>query len=128
MVQLLACSGADSNQPVKAFVYDNPAQLFVIASDATLTNEATARGHVFANANLSTGVTGTNATGMSLGRLGVSTVNVTANLNFRIMGIQEDPANADFTAAGIPVIVRLNNHYNSSNGAIVGGTVSTTGV
>ena len=121
-------SGADSSQPIKAFVYDNPAQLFVITSDATLTNEATARGHVFANANLSTGVTGTDATGMSLGRLAVSTVNVTANLNFRIMGIQEDPANADFTAAGIPVIVRLNNHYNSSNGGIAGGTVSTTGV
>ncbi len=31
-------------------------------------------------------------------------------------------------AAGIPVIVRLNNHFNSPNGAIAGGTVSTTGV
>jgi len=49
-------------------------------------------------------------------------------LNLRIMGIQEDPDNADFTVAGIPVIVRLNNHFNSANGAIAGGTVSTTGV
>ena len=44
-------SGADSNHPVEAFVYDNPMQTFVIASDASLTSEATARGHVFANAN-----------------------------------------------------------------------------
>ena len=46
----------------------------------------------------------------------------------RIMGWQEDPENADFSAAGISAIVRLNNHYNSPNGAIAGGTVSTTGV
>jgi hypothetical protein len=44
------------------------------------------------------------------------------------MGIQEDPENSDFSVAGIPVIVRLNNHYNSPNGSIAGGTVSTTGV
>ena len=44
------------------------------------------------------------------------------------MGIQDDPASSDFTAAGIPVIVRLNNSFMSQNGAIAGGTVSTTGV
>jgi hypothetical protein len=36
--------------------------------------------------------------------------------------------NQDFSAAGISAIVRLNNSYNSANGAIAGGTVSTTGV
>ena len=44
------------------------------------------------------------------------------------MGWQEDENNSDFAAAGIPVVVRLNNHFNSPNGAIAGGTVSTTGV
>ena len=121
-------AGADSNYPVKAFVYDDPMQVFVIASDATLTNEATARGHVFANANFSTATTGDDTTGLSAGRLAVSTIATTNTLNLRIMGIMEDPENADFTAAGIPVLVRLNNHYNSPNGAIAGGTVSTTGV
>ena len=121
-------AGADSNYPVKAFVYDDPMQVFVIASDATLTNEATARGHVFANANFSTATTGDDTNGLSAGRLAVSTVATTNTLNLRIMGIMEDPENADFTAAGIPVLVRLNNHYNSPNGAIAGGTVSTTGV
>jgi hypothetical protein len=109
-------------------VYDNPLQSFVICSDASLTSEATARGHVFANANFADGASGSSTTGISSAKLGVSTINTTANLNLRIMGIQDDPENSDFTAAGIPVIVRLNNSFNSANGAIAGGTVSTTGV
>lgn len=121
-------SGADSNYPVKAFVYDDPMQTFVIASDASLTSESAARAHVFANANFSTATTGDDTTGLSAGRLAVSTIATTNTLNLRIMGIQDDPENADFTAAGIPVLVRLNNHFNSPNGSIAGGTVSTTGV
>jgi hypothetical protein len=121
-------SGANSTFPVKAFVYDNPMQLFIISSDATLTSEATARGHVFANANFATATTGSTTTGNSAGTLAVSTIQTTNTLNLRIMGIQDDVENSDFTAAGIPLIVRLNNHYNSPNGAIAGGTVSTTGV
>jgi len=121
-------SGADTNHPVKAFVYDNPMQTFVICSDASLTSEATARGHVFANANFADGAAGSSTTGISSAKLAVSTIAVTANLNLRIMGYQDDPENSDYTAAGIPVIVRLNNSFNSPNGAIAGGTVSTTGV
>jgi len=121
-------SGADSNFPVKAFVYDDPMQQFVIASDASLTSEATARTAIFANANFSSGTSGSTTTGMSSAALAVSTIAVTANLNLRIMGIVDDVENADFAASGIGVIVRLNNHFNSPNGAIAGGTVSTTGV
>ena len=121
-------SGADSNFPVRAFVYDNPLQSYVICSDGTLTSEATARGHVFANANFASGQSGSTTTGISSAQLAVGTIAVTANLNLRIMGIQDDPENQDFTAAGIPLIVRLNNSFNSPNGAIAGGTVSTTGV
>jgi hypothetical protein len=121
-------SGADSNHPVVAFVYDNPMQTYLIASNASLTSEATARGHVFANANFAAGTSGSSTTGISSATLAVSTIAATANLNLRIMGIQDDPENSDFTAAGIPLIVRLNNSFNSPNGAIAGGTVSTTGV
>ena len=121
-------SGADSNHPIKAIVYDDPMQLFVIASDASLTSKATTRGHVFANANFSTATTGTDSTGVSAGRLAVSTIATTNTLQMRIMGWQEDVENEDFTAAGIPLIVRLNNHFNSPNGSIAAGTVSTTGV
>lgn len=121
-------SGADSNHPVTAFVYDNPMQTFVICSDASLTSEATARGHVFANANFATGASGSSVSGISSAKLGVSTIASTAALQLRIMGIQNDPDNADFAAAGVPLIVRLNNSFNSANGAIAAGTPSTTGV
>ena len=121
-------SGADSNHPVKAFVADDPMQLFAIATDASITNEAGARAAVFANANFASGTSGSTTTGMSSATLALSTINTTANLNLRIMGWQEDPGNEDFAAAGIPMIVRLNNSFNSPNGAIAGGTVSTTGV
>ena len=121
-------SGADSNFPVKAFIYDNPLQSFVVCSDATLTSEATARGHVFANANFDSGASGSTTTGISSAKLDVGSIATTAALHLRIIGIQDDPENADFTAAGIPLIVRLNNSFNSPNGAIVAGTPSTTGV
>ena len=103
-------------------------QTFVICSDSTLTNEASARAHVFANANFATGSSGSTTTGISSAKLAVGTIATTNTLHLRIMGIQEDPSNSDFAAAGIPVIVRLNNSFNSANGAIAAGTPSTTGV
>ena len=124
-------SGADTNFPVKAFVYDDPAQLFVIATSnvvAAADTEAEVRAAIFANANFALATSGVATTGISSATLDLNTIATTNTLNLRIMGIQEDPENADFTVAGIPVIVRLNNHFNSSNGAIAGGTVSTTGV
>lgn len=121
-------SGADTNFPVKAYVYDDPMQLFAIASDASLTSKATLRGHVFANANFATATSGSTTTGISSAKLGVSTIATTATLQMRIMGWQEDPENEDFTAAGIPVIVRLVNHFNAPNGAIAAGTAAMLGV
>ena len=121
-------SGADSNHPVKAWVADDPMQVFTIATDATWTSKATARAAVFANANFATATSGSTTTGMSSGTLAVSTINTTNTLNLRILGWVEDSSNEDFSAAGIAALVRLNNHYNSPNGAIAGGTVSTTGV
>jgi hypothetical protein len=124
-------SGANTNFPVKAFVYDDPNQLFLIATSNVNTSwdtEAELRAAVFANANFATAAAGSDVTGISSASLDVQTIATTNTLNLRIMGIQEDPENADFSAAGIPVIVRLNNHFNSPNGAIAGGTVSTTGV
>ena len=121
-------SGADSNHAIKAYVNDDPMQLYVIATDASWTSKATARAAVFANANFSTVVTGTDATGLSLGRLAISTIATTAALQMRIMGWVVDSMNEDFASAGIGAIVRLNNHFNSNNGAIAAGTPSTTGV
>ena len=121
-------SGANSSHPVEAFVADDPMQLFLIASDATWTSKATARAAVFANAAFASGTSGSSTTGMSSATLGVSTINTTNTLNLRIMGWETDPSNEDFSAAGIGAVVRLNNHFNSANGAAAAGTVSTTGV
>jgi len=121
-------SGADSNHPVRAFVADDPMQIFSIATDASWTSKATARAAVFANANFSSGTSGSTTTGNSSAALAISTIATTNTLNLRILGWEEDPANEDFSAAGIAALVRLNNHFNSANGAIAGGTVSTTGV
>jgi len=124
-------SGADSNFPVKAFVYDDPAQLFLIATSnvvAGADTEAEVQAAVFANANFATAASGSTTTGLSSATLDLDTIATTANLNLRIMGIMDDPENSDFSEAGVGIIVRLNNHFNSPNGAIAGGTVSTTGV
>jgi len=121
-------SGADSNHPVKAFVEDDPNTLFVIATDASWTNKATARAAVFANANFATGTSGSTTNGMSSATLGISTINTTNSLHLRIMGWVDDPSNADFSAAGIGAVVRLNNSFNAPTGSIAAGTPSTTGV
>jgi hypothetical protein len=104
----------DTNHPVKALVADNPNQLFKVASDASLTDRATAVAAIFANASLGTSArTGSTDTGRSNSALGVSTIATTATLPLRIVGILEDEANSDYTAAGIPFIVRLNAHFNA---------------
>jgi hypothetical protein len=120
----------DTNYPVKAFVADNPNQLFKVASDATLTDRATALLTVFANASLGTSArAGSTDTGSSSSALGVSTVATTATLPLRIVGILDDEANSDYTAAGIPLIVRLNAHFNANAGGFASQTTAlTTGI
>ena len=124
-------SGADSNFPVKAFLYDNPAQLFTIATSnvvAGADTEAEVRAAVFANIALATGNSGSTTTGISSATADLNTIATTNTLFCRIMGVLDDPENSDFTAAGIPLIVRLNNHFNAPTGSIAAATVSTTGV
>jgi len=124
-------SGADSDFPVKAFLYDDPNQLFTIATSnvvAAANTEAEIRAAVFANIAFATGNSGSTSTGMSSATADLNTIAATNTLALRIMGVQNDPENADFTAAGIPLIVRINNHFNAPTGSIAAGTVSTTGV
>ena len=120
----------DTNYPVKAFVADNPNQLFKVASDATLTDRATAQAAVFANASLGTSArSGSSDNGNSTAALGVSTIATTATLPLRIVGIMDDEANSDYTAAGIPLIVRLNAHHNATNARFDSQTTApTTGI
>jgi len=124
-------SGANTAHPVKAFVYDDPNQLFQIATSNVVggqDTEAEVRTSVFANIAFATGNSGSTATGLSSATADLNTVNTTNTLALRIMGIQDDAGNSDFTEAGIPLIVRINNHFNAPTGSIAAGTVSTTGV
>tara|TARA_R110000782_G_scaffold69769_2_gene140310 strand:- start:1338 stop:1988 length:651 start_codon:yes stop_codon:yes gene_type:complete len=120
----------DTNHPVKALVADDPNQLFKVASDATLTNRATAVAAIFANASLGTSArTGSTDTGRSNSALGVSTIATTATLPLRIVGILDDAGNEDYTAAGIPLIVRLNAHFNAgTRGFASQTTADSTGI
>ena len=124
-------AGADANYPIKAFVYDNPMQTFTIATSnvvAAANTEAEVRAAVFANIAFAGGNSGSDTTGISSATADLNTIATTAALSMRIMGVQDDPDNSDFTVAGIPLIVRLNNHFNAPNGSIAQGTVSVTGV
>ena len=117
----------DTNHPVKAFVADNPNQLFKVASDGSLTDRATALTGVFANASLGTSArTGSTNTGNSNSALSVSSIATTATLPLRIVGIMDDEANNDFTAAGIPLIVRINAHFNATTSRFDSQTTATT--
>ena len=117
----------DTNYPVKAFVADNPNQLFKVASDASLTNRATGLAVVFANATLGTSArTGSSDTGVSNSALSVSSIATTATLALRVVGIMDDPANADYSAAGIPLIVRLSAHFNAPTSRFDSQTTATS--
>jgi len=103
----------DTNYPVKAFVADNPMQLFRVAADESVTDRATALADVFSNCSLATATSGSTATGRSTAQLDISTAATTATLAMRIVGIVDDVANNDWDAAGVNFVVRFNFHYNS---------------
>ena len=125
-----ASVSVDTNFPVKAFVADNPDQLFVVAADATLTDRATALTAVFANASLGTSArTGSTDTGKSNSQLSVSSIAVTATLPLRIVGLVDDDANNDYSSAGAHLLVRLNAHFNAgTRGFASQTTADSTGI
>jgi len=104
-------SGANTNFDIIGYVYDNPMQRFVIATDATITDKATAIAAIFENSQFNNGASGSTVTGISSAQLDVATLDAAnASLPLKIVGILDDAENQDFTAAGIPMIVMLNNH------------------
>ena len=117
----------DTNFPVKAFVYDNPMQLYTVVADGTNTNRATALADVFANCDMATVNDGSTNTGRSTDLLDISTAATTANLDVRIVGLYEDEGNTDYSAVGHQYIVRLNAPFNSGFAAAV-GTAANTGI
>ena len=104
-------SGANTNFDIVGYVYDNPTQRFVIATDASFTNRATAKAAIFENSQFNTGQSGSTTTGASSASLDVATLDASnESLPIKILGIYEDPTNQDFAAAGIMMIVMFNNH------------------
>ena len=102
---------ANTNFDIKGFVYDNPAQRFIIASDGTNTDRATAKADIFKTADIASGASGNTTTGISSAVLDISTAEDTDTSNVvMILGIHEDVTNADHSAAGISYIVKINNH------------------
>ena len=117
----------DTDFPVKAFVYDDPMQLYSVVADGTNTNRATALADVFINCDMASVNNGSTATGKSSDMLDISTAATTNTLDVRIVGLYEDAANADYSAVGHQYIVRLNGHFNSGT-TIAVGTYATTGI
>ena len=109
---------ANTNFDIKGFVYDNPAQRFIIASDGTNTDRATAKADIFKTADMASGTSGNTTTGISSAVLDISTAEDTDTSNvFMILGIHEDVTNADHSAAGVSYIVKINNHALNSSDA-----------
>ena len=117
----------DTNHPVKAFVYDDPMQLYVVCADGTNTSRATALADTFANCDMASVNSGSTNTGMASDMLDISSAATTNTLDVRIVGLFEDEGNSDYSAAGHQYIVRLNHPYNSGVGAAV-GTFATTAI
>ena len=109
---------ANTNFDIKGFVYDDPAQRFIIASDGTNTDRATAKADIFKTADLADGASGNTTTGISTAKLDISTAEDTDTSNVvMILGIHEDVTNADHSAAGVSYIVKINNHALSGSDA-----------
>lgn len=120
-------ASVDTNHPVKAFVFDNPMQLYVVAADGTNTDRATALADVFANCDMASVNSGSTNTGQASDMLDISSAATTANLDVRIVGLFDDAANIDYSALGHQYIVRLNAPFNSGFAAAV-GTAANTGI
>ena len=109
---------ANTNFDIKGFVYDDPAQRFIICSDGTNTDRATAKADIFKTAAMADGASGNTTTGISSAKLDISTANETDTSDaLRILGIHEDVTNADHSAAGISYIVQIIDHALSGNDA-----------
>jgi len=117
----------NTNFPVKAYVYDDPMQLYVVVADGTNTDRATALADVFANCNMASVNNGSTNTGKSSDMLDISTAATTAGLDLRIVGLYEEEGNTDYSAVGHQYIVRLNAPFNSGFAAAV-GTAANTGI
>jgi hypothetical protein len=114
---------ANTNFDIKGFVYDDPSQRFIIASDGTNTDRATAKADIFGVFPLASGTSGNTTTGISTAVIDISEkADTDPSQPLMVLGIHEDVTNADHSAAGVSYIVKINNH--ALNGADVDAAIS----
>jgi len=100
-------SSLKSGTEATVFLYDDPAQVYEVQADASLTNLATATALIHSNAE-GTGFGTEHANGISAGEVSVASAGATtATDNFRIVGIKDVPG-IDYTSAGVVLLVKLN--------------------
>jgi hypothetical protein len=90
-------------------VIDDPSQLFIIQADEDIEQADFGK-----NADVTTGSTGNTTTGVSTMELDSSTINVSATLNLKLVGLYDVPGNALGNYA--VVVVKINEHLYGSAG------------
>ena len=96
---------------IKAFVQDDPDQLFEVQVTAAFTNAA-----IGATANLSY-TAGSSHSGTSKVEVDSSTYGTSADSSVKIVGLSGDPENSDTSANNANIIVKFNKHLYSANTA-----------
>ena len=100
-----ASTTALGSGPIEAYIYDDPNQLFVVQADG-----ASAQTCIGRNADTD-GIGGSTTTGVATRELDSSTINTTAALQLKIVGVVQDDVNGDLTADNANLVVLINEHY-----------------
>jgi len=104
-----------NSEDIKAFVYDNPFQVFEVSVDAAVsTTVPLAHVKFFETYGMNT-TAGSTTTGKSTATLDIGANSATAN-QWRLLGLAEDPSNEDLTAAysTVNVVQNLNEIIDSA--------------
>ena len=90
---------------IKAFITDDPHQVYEIQSDAS---GATQQTDVFTNADVAVGA---GVTPHFVSKTEVTDTQSTTTANLRIIGVSDDPDNSDLTSANCNFKVIINEHF-----------------
>ena len=104
-----------NSEDIQAFVYDNPFQIYAVATDdAVETTIAGAHEKICETYGMNT-TAGSTTTGKSSATLNIGATSATAN-QWKFLGVAEDPENEDLTAAycSVNVVQNLNEIIDSA--------------
>jgi len=104
-----------NSEDIQAFVYDNPFQIYAVATDdAVATTIAGAHEKICETYGMNT-TAGSTTTGKSSATLNIGATSATAN-QWKFLGVAEDPENEDLTATycSVNVVQNLNEIIDSA--------------